>query len=133
MSLSRRARSSTERRIWSAFPRVFGAFSSPASHSSFFPAAIYGIVDVATRKNISGPNKAGFIIGLIVLGPIGTVIYFSWALRHQPDATAIPPPPSLSPTTQSGNRALAADDLDYLQKLSDLHSQGVLTDEQYEE
>lgn len=68
---------------------------------------------------------------MVFLGPVGSLVYFIWALRHKPaapeDEVVVPP------VTASGARALSKDDLAYLEQLADLHECGVLSDEQYAE
>jgi hypothetical protein len=123
------------RKDWMLEARV--AATILVSFGIFLPivgVAIYGIVDVATRRKLTGGAKAAWIAAIVLLPGLGAFIYFIWALRpsNKPSAPehGTPPPP---PTTADGSRALTSNDLDYLQKLTDLHNQGTLTDEQYTE
>ncbi len=93
---------------------------------------VYSIVDISTRKNLKGNEKALWIVGITFTFTIATFPYFIWALRHKPQARLQPQPRPLPSTVHQDPGTLNADDLDYLQRLADLHTQGVLTDEQYE-
>lgn len=70
---------------WDPEVRAFATFlATVGSLCLLIGVAVYAIVDVWTRSTVSTGNKAGFVIGLIFLGPLGWFIYFLWALRHKP-------------------------------------------------
>ncbi len=58
--------------------------------------AVYAIVDAATRKALTGREKAGWIVALVLAAPVAVPVYFVWALRNKPEAaqrSAIPAAP----------------------------------------
>ena len=126
--------------IWSRkdwMPEARVAATIAVSFGMMFPlggVAIYGVVDVATRRKLTGGIKTAWIAAILLLPGVGAFAYFIWALQsdNRPPAPEPQKPPP-APTTEAGSRTLSSTDLDYLQKLTDLHNQGTLTDEQYEE
>ena len=108
---------------------------------------IYAAIDVLTRPKPTSQTKAVFVAIVFLLPGVGILAYFIWALQGDnrteprvPDPRRPMPvaldelqaPPLQVPLMDDGSRALTTEDLDYLQKLADLRSQGVVTDEQYD-
>jgi len=136
------------RKDWSWENRAFTMIAITISLFVWFIVVpIYAVIDMVTRPKPSHQTKATYIAIIILIPGVGILAYFIWALqtKNRTEPRVAPPRQpipvsvheSLSPPEQitfadDGTRALSNDDLDYLQKLADLRSQGVITDEQYE-
>ena len=86
------------------------------------------IGDVIRRDDLSGWGKAGWIFFIICLPFLGALVY----IIARPKVTA--QDVRMMTQSEAAYRAAASvSPADELSKLSDLHTQGVLSDEEYEE
>ena len=100
---------------------------------------LYSIVDVVSRRAVSARVKTLWVVAIIFLPGLGVLAYLIWALQgsNRPaegrsSSGRQPTIPGQGQGIRETGGAMTSEDLDYLQKLADLHDQGVINDEQYE-
>ena len=123
----------SETRIASTIAVTLGIWIPPVTY------VLYSIVDVVSRRAVRAGVKALWILAIVLLPGLGVLAYLIWALQgsNRPSerrSSSGQPPTSPGPgqDNRDSGGGMTSDDLDYLQKLADLHNQGVINDEQYE-
>ena len=123
----------SETRIATSIAVTLGIWIPPVTY------VFYSIADVVSRRAVPARVKILWILAIVLLPGLGVLAYFIWALQgsNRPGerrAYSGQRSPASEPAqgVRGSGGDMTSDDLDYLQKLADLHDQGVITDEQYD-
>jgi hypothetical protein len=84
----------------------------------------FAVFDIFRRGDLSGWGKAGWFVAVIVLPWLGTFLYLLFRPREVPDEARR----AEAAARQAYERSLAADQI---AKLSALHTQGELSDQEF--
>lgn len=93
--------------------------------------AIGVVVDVFRSQDLSGWGKAGWLVLIVILPLVGVLIYLI-ARGHKMSEHAVTQAREQDAAFRSYVRSAAASPADDLAKLEDLHSRGVLSDEEFQ-
>ena len=93
--------------------------------------AIGVVFDIFRSRDLSGWGKAAWMVAIVILPLIGVLIYLI-ARGHKMTEHAVTQAQEQDAAFRNYVRSAAASPADDLSKLEDLHSRGVLSDEEFE-
>ncbi len=87
--------------------------------------AVFTLIDIFQRTDLSGIAKALWAIAVVLLPLIGMLVYFLLRDGGSPD-------PSQRTSTGATSSPGAAEVADQLERLADLRDRGILTDDEFQ-
>jgi len=94
---------------------------------------VYGLFDVISRPRLDGSTKAIWSMAMILTLSLAVLPYLIWVLRRCGRSDIPDPGKDRLSSGETSTSDLTQEDLVYLHTLADLHDQGVISDEQFEE